>query len=66
MQLIASCHIGRLDLPKVVPYVSSNLGIIMTEIVGFYGLTVTVDLLPFLLIANFGMWADFSGIENLT
>jgi len=45
--------------------VSSNPDIIMTEIAGFYGLTVTVDFLSLLLIENLGMWADFSGIKNL-
>jgi len=49
---------------KVVPCFSSNLGVIMIGIVGFYGLTTTVDLLLLLLTEYLGR-ADFLGIENL-
>ena len=45
--------------------VSLNFGIIITGIVGFYGLTAAVDLLLLLLTENLRMWADFSVIENL-
>ena len=50
---------------KVEFCVSSNADIIISGIVGFYGLTVMVDLLPLLLTKNLKMWADFSGIEKL-
>jgi len=50
---------------KVASYVSSNLEIVLAEIVGFNGLEVTVDLLLLLLTENLGMWADFLGIKNL-
>ena len=39
--------------------------IIMTRIVGCYGLVVTVDLLLLLLTEDLSIWIDFSGIENL-
>jgi len=42
-QLITS---GGWIFQKVVSYIFSNPGVIMTGIVGFYDLTVTVDLLP--------------------
>ena len=34
----------------------------MTGIVGFCGLAVTIDLLPFLVTENLGLQTDFSGI----
>jgi len=39
--------------------------IILTEILGFYDLAATVDLLPFLLIKNLKKRADFSEIGGL-
>ena len=48
---------------KVVSCISSSSGIIKTGIIGFYGLTMTVDLLPFLLTKNLGIWAGFQVLK---
>ena len=58
-QLTASCHIDWLDSTKVASCVSLNPGVIITRIVSFYGLVVTIDLLSLLLTENFRGWADF-------
>ena len=58
------CHIRWLNLKKLCHAFSSNPGVIMTGI-GFYGLTVIVDLLSLSLTENLRMCADISGIENL-
>ena len=47
-QLANSCHIRHLDLQKAELYIYSNLGAIMARMVGFYDLTMTVDLLSLL------------------
>ena len=59
LELIVGCTTGcqlsnRVagSLRRLESYVSLNLGIIMTGIVGFYALMVMVDLLPSLLIEN--------------
>ena len=48
---------------KVVSCISSKFGVIITRIVGFYGLTVMIDLLPLLMIENVGMWPTFQGLK---
>ena len=63
--LVVSCHFSRQDLLKIASCVSSNSSVIMTGIVGFYGLVTTVALLPLLLTEILEIWADFSGIRSL-
>ena len=46
---------GSWIFQKIVSCVSSNIDVIMTEIEGFYDLTMTIDLLPLLLTENIGI-----------
>jgi len=50
---------------KVESYVSSNSGITMTEVVGFYGLKATVDLMASLLTENLEIVGRLIRDQNL-